>query len=67
MTSKFVGNTYVNLSMGIMISFDANYSRGCLFKFFYTPSIDFIGESYLNIGAFTLEHLNQIIALVKNE
>lgn len=41
--------------------------RGSLIKLYHLLKVDFEGESYQDVGAFTPEHLNYAMKLVKGE
>ncbi len=67
----FRGNTYSEVSMGVDQFDPSNPSflltRGSMNKLYNVLFADFQDENYTNIGAFTLEHLNEVMKVIKNE
>ncbi len=66
----FKGNKYENISMGSNQYFNGStflYARGSLHKLYNVLAADFQDESYINIGAFNVEHLNETLLKIKGE
>jgi hypothetical protein len=69
--SYLKGNTYTNISMGsnaFVQSFSSKEGQvaGSLMKFINIHAVDLIDENYINIGAFTNEHMTEVIKKVRD-
>lgn len=66
---QFRGNTYNHLSLGVsQAEVPMNkMPRGSLHSLNHVFMADFSSETYTNVGAFTLEHLNYTIIKIKGE
>lgn len=69
LSTRFIGNTYVNLSLGV--ASDATtmnkMHRGSLIKLNQIMTVDFQDETFINVGSFTVEHFQAVLSKIKNE
>ncbi|TNV88127.1 hypothetical protein FGO68_gene3291 [Halteria grandinella] len=66
-SALFTGNHYENISIGVTQKLDQTFIRGSLIKLYNILSVDFRQETFINVGAFTLEHLSQVLWKIKGE
>ena len=67
--TRFVSNTIANTSLGVYVTLDNDLQqyKGTLIRFINMMAVDFISNTIMNVGGFTLEDLNGILIKIKNE
>ena len=67
--TRFVSNTIANTSLGVYVTLDNDLQqfKGTLIRFINMMAVDFISNTIMNVGGFTLEDLNGILVKIKNE
>lgn len=62
---RLIGNSYENISMGAFAEVGNHTFKGCLIRFARVQSALLTRESFKNVGAFTVDHLEYVLKQMK--